>query len=92
MRVLITGASGLVGRALTRALEARGDAVVAAVRGTVSPADAARRLQWDPQRGFAPGALQGFDAVVHLAGETVAGRWSAEKKRRIRDSRVEGTR
>ncbi len=89
MRVLITGASGLVGRALGAKLRARGDDVVPAVRR----ADA-EGVRWDVERGFEPpDALSGFDAVVHLAGENVGGgRWTAARKRRILDSRVHGTR
>jgi uncharacterized protein (TIGR01777 family) len=74
-RVGITGAGGLIGTALRRALEDGGDQVVALPRR--------------PE----PAQLEGLDAVVHLAGEPVADKgWSDEQKRRIRDSRVEGTR
>jgi hypothetical protein len=96
MHVVVTGATGLVGRAACAALLARGDAVTAVSRA----ADAAARLpagtrvvQGDPS---APGAWQdalaAADACLHLAGEPVAeGRWTAEKKRRIRESRVRST-
>ncbi len=49
-------------------------------------------MHWDPDQPLAPDAVSGFDAVVHLAGETIAGRWTETKKRRIRQSRVSGTR
>ncbi len=101
MRVLVSGSSGLIGSALVRALESAGDAVVRLVRH----APAGNEIRWDlvkppplatsakggAPEGGAPGALEGFDAVVHLAGENIAGRWTAAKKARIRDSRVQGT-
>lgn len=89
--VAITGATGLVGAALARHLEDQGRLVRRVVRGQATrPSD----LVWDParERIDAP-ALEGVDVVVHLAGESVAeGRWTEEKKRRIRESRVKGTR
>jgi len=96
MRVLVTGATGLVGRALVRALAARGDEVLALSRRPAPeglPAGA-RAVQGDPAR---PGpwqeALATCDACVSLAGEPVAeGRWTEARKRAIRDSRVEATR
>ena len=90
-RVLISGSTGLIGRSLVRRLEADGHEVVRLVRpetrGGVSG------VTWDPARGvLEPSELEGFDAVVHLAGENIADRrWSDEQKRRIRDSRVVGT-
>jgi uncharacterized protein (TIGR01777 family) len=91
MRIAITGASGLVGRATTAALEAAGHAVVRLVR---SGAGRARTAQWDPETGAVDlTALGPIDAVVHLAGENVAGgRWSTARKRRIADSRGPATR
>ncbi len=90
MQVLISGASGLVGRALTRSLAAGGHRVRRLVRRQPVAADAAF---WDPAAGeIDPGALDDVDAVVHLAGENVAGgRWTATRKRRILESRVAGT-
>lgn len=89
MNVLISGATGLVGSALTRELEAAGHSVVSLTRGPAGP----KRIHWDPQSGqLNPAELESVDAVVHLAGESIAsGRWTAEKKARIRDSRVRGT-
>ncbi len=78
--VAITGASGLIGRALGEALAARGHTVKALRR----PSD------WSID-GVKEGVLVGVDTVVHLAGEPVFGRWSEAKKQRIRDSRVLGT-
>lgn len=85
----MSGASGLIGSALAPALEADGYEVTRLVRGTArSKAD----LQWDPMREVSPALVSGFDAVVHLSGESVAGRWTEEKKRKIRESRVVSTR
>ncbi len=95
MRVIVTGSTGLVGRALVRSLLADGHEVTRLVRGDAqgfrAPGTAA--VHWDPERGEidAP-ALEGHDAAVHLAGENVGeGRWDDEKKRRILESRVKGT-
>src|SRR5580765_1121489 len=91
MKVLITGASGLLGTALQRSFAAKGYEMLLASRK--EPVDT-QHIQWDPENGFAePERLEGLDAVVHLAGETVSGlRWTDEKKKAIRDSRVLGTR
>jgi uncharacterized protein (TIGR01777 family) len=89
MRVLVSGASGLVGGALVARLEARGDVVVPLVRR-----GAVNGVYWDAKSGrFDAAAAEGFDAAVHLAGESIAaGRWSQERRAAIRDSRVAGTR
>jgi hypothetical protein len=85
--VAVTGASGLIGTALTAALEKRGDRVVPI--GRRPPAGG---VAWDPgARQIDETTLDGIDAVVHLAGQRIDGRWTATKKRRILDSRVEGT-
>lgn len=91
MRVLISGASGLVGRALTRALLARGDKVRLLVRRDQRSAD---ERSWHPDGSpLDPSILEGVDALVHLAGENVgAARWNDEHKRRVLESRVLGTR
>ena len=89
MRVAITGASGLIGRALTGGLVERGDTPVPARRRRDDDA----KLVWSTTRGFdPPDALSGYDAVVHLAGESVGVRWTEERKARIMSSRVDGTR
>lgn len=89
MNILISGASGLVGRELTRALAGQGHHVTALSR------DSRVLPFWDIQRqvvGLLP-QQQAFDAVIHLAGESVSsGCWTAERKERIRRSRVDGTR
>jgi uncharacterized protein len=89
MQVAITGASGFVGRAVVASLRADGHRVLSLVRRP-APGDTAT---WDPATGAIDrDALEGLDAVVHLAGEDISrGRWTAEKKRRIRQSRVAGT-
>ncbi len=89
MNVLISGATGLIGSALVPELEANGHTVTRLSRSR-SGADTVR---WDPSAGTIDGDLEGTEAVVHLAGESIAqGRWSPDKKRRILDSRVQGTR
>src|SRR5436190_21929657 len=88
--ILVTGASGFIGSALVPALTTGGHAVRRLVRGAASgPGE----YRWDPVAGdVEPAALEGVDAVVHLAGESVAGRWTDGKKQRILRSRVAGTR
>jgi uncharacterized protein len=91
MRVAISGASGLVGSALTPVLTSAGHEVRPMVRPDGRPAPGS--IAWDPQAGSLDlAALEGVGAVVHLAGESIASRWTAERKRRIRESRVKGTR
>ena len=89
-RVLITGSSGLIGTALGAFLESGGYEVLRLVRrATKSPAE----IAWNPAAGqIDADALEGFDAVIHLAGENIgAGRWTATRRQRIRDSRVAST-
>ena len=89
MRLLVSGATGLLGRHVVERRRMMGDEVVPLVRGRAAGAGT---ILWDPTRDeLAPEAVSSFDAVVHLAGEPVVGRWTAEKKRRIYDSRVRGT-
>ncbi|RKT04356.1 hypothetical protein BX286_2305 [Streptomyces sp. 3211.6] len=90
MRIAITGASGLIGRALLRSLHADGHETVRFVRRTPAAPDEAR---WDPRAGYVdPVGLRGCDSVVHLAGAGVGDhRWTDAYKREIRDSRVLGT-
>jgi uncharacterized protein len=89
VRLLVTGASGLIGSALAR----RAGEAHEIVRLTRSQPSGPGEFRWDPAAGdIDPVAFEGVEAIVHLAGETVAGRWTEDKKRRIRDSRVLGTR
>ncbi len=101
MRVTVTGATGLIGPPLVAALRERGASVTvltrdpARAREKLAPASGPplEAVAWDLMSEPAPAqALAGRDAVVHLAGENVAQRWSAEAKRAIRESRVLGTR
>jgi uncharacterized protein (TIGR01777 family) len=89
MRITVSGASGLIGAKLVERLRGRGDEVTTLSRSPSAPGAVA----WQPEREPAPAdALSGRDAVVHLAGENVAQRWSDAAKRRIRASRELGTR
>lgn len=90
MKILISGASGLIGSALCEQFKKQGHEVLRLVR---RPARQPLEIQWNPQSGeLATSAVEAMDVVIHLAGESVAGgRWTAEKKRRIRESRVLGT-
>lgn len=91
MKILITGASGLVGKALQKSFADKGYEMLLASR---SEPKADNEIQWTVEEGFAQAErLEGIDAVVHLAGESVSSlRWTDEKKKAIRDSRVFGTR
>ena len=89
MHVAVTGASGLLGSALVPFLTTGGHRVTPVTR-RAKPSDA---IRWDPSSGaIEVSAFEGLDAVVHLAGENVGVRWTGERKRRIRESRADGTR
>lgn len=89
MKVLIAGASGLVGSALIPALEAEGAEVTRLVRTSAG----AGEIEWHPNNDqLDPARLEGFDAIINLSGENIAaGRWTDDQKRKIRDSRINGT-
>ncbi|MDQ3373971.1 MAG: TIGR01777 family oxidoreductase [Acidobacteriota bacterium] len=93
MKILISGASGLVGTHLIPTLLAKGHEIYKLVRKTPKSSD---EIQWEAEKGFSEteqAKLENFDAVMHLAGDNVASEnWSDEKKRKIKDSRVVGTR
>jgi uncharacterized protein (TIGR01777 family) len=91
MKILVSGATGLVGTALSRSLKEKGHEVIRLVRSAAK--DEATEVNWNPEQGTINASeLEGFDAVVHLAGESIAeGRWTDEKKKRIRQSRTKGT-
>jgi uncharacterized protein len=99
MKILISGASGLVGTALTRALASDGKVVGRFVRG-VHPggeAPSAHDIRWDPAASTIDGdalkAMEGADAVVHLSGASIAdGRWTPARKALLRSSRIDSTR
>src|SRR5579863_1782166 len=87
-RILVSGSSGLIGSALVAALRANGHDVERLVRGEVAAPD---QISWNPAEPLARESLSGFDAVIHLAGESIAARWTEAKKRRIIESRVPAT-
>lgn len=90
MRLAVSGCTGLVGSALCDALSKQGRDVRPIVRGVTDNPDA---IYWDTDRNtFDAEALSNCDAVVHLAGENIMGRWTDAKKQRVRDSRVNSTR
>jgi uncharacterized protein (TIGR01777 family) len=90
LRVAITGATGFLGGALTRHLRSAGHVVLPITRSQLDAGAGA--IRWDPARGeLDPAALEGVDAVVHLAGENIAQRWTDAVKREIRESRVRST-
>jgi uncharacterized protein len=91
MKVLLTGSSGLIGAALVSSLRAEGNTIARLVRSqtNLQPDD----HYWNPDNGQLDSKeLEGMDAVVHLAGETISERWTDRKKARIRNSRVQSTR
>ncbi|MBI4442191.1 MAG: TIGR01777 family protein [Acidobacteria bacterium] len=91
MKIVITGSSGLIGTALIASLNETGHRVTRLVRS--QPRAQAGEAHWDPAAGELDAtALEGQDAIVNLAGETIAERWTAANKARIRDSRIQGTR
>ncbi len=87
-RVLVSGVSGPIGAALLPSLEAQGVEIVRLVRGATK---ATGQISWDPPVTLPPAAVAGFDAVIHLAGESIVGRWTDTKKKAIRESRIRGT-
>jgi uncharacterized protein len=91
MNILVTGASGFIGSALVSFLTTAGHDVTRLVRSQPRPEEKA--VRWDPMAGTIEAtALEGVETVVHLAGESLTERWTSQKKIRIRESRVKGTR
>lgn len=91
MRVLVSGASGLIGSSLVPLLQRAGHEVIRLVRPPAPGGPGA--VPWDPAAGWIEvSKLEGIDGVVHLSGETILGRWTAEKKKRVQESRVSSTR
>ncbi len=91
MKVLLTGSHGFLGSALARRMDAQGHEVIRLTRPGSSRGP--RDLEWNPDAGqLDPAGLEGLEAVVHLAGESLgAGRWTAARRRRILESRTRGT-
>jgi uncharacterized protein len=87
-KVLVSGSSGLIGSALCSLLATKGHPVIRLVRKSSSSEG---EIAWDPNKPLSTESLSGFEAVVHLAGESIVGRWTEEKKAAIRHSRVAGT-
>ena len=87
-RILVSGISGPIGAALLPSLKTRGYEVTRLVRGAATGDD---QISWNPAEPIAADMVSGFDAVIHLAGESIVGRWTKTKKAKIRDSRVVGT-
>lgn len=87
-KVLVSGVSGAIGAALLPSLRESGWSVTRLVRGQATNG---HQIAWDPVKPLPPASVSGFDAVIHLAGETIFGRWTESKKAKIRDSRVSGT-
>src|ERR1700691_1254309 len=86
-RILVSGVSGPIGTALLPSLRTSGCSVVRLTRGPTNE----DQISWDPSVPITPETVSGFDAVIHLAGESIFGRWTEAKKSKIRDSRVVGT-
>lgn len=87
-KVLVTGASGPIGAALLPSLRSAKAEVTRLVTGKPSGEG---EVHWDPEQPLSPEVVSGFDAVIHLAGESIVGRWTEMKKGKIRNSRVRGT-
>jgi uncharacterized protein (TIGR01777 family) len=91
MKILVSGSSGFIGQNLVARLKAEKHDVIRLVRPNA--AVSADAIMWDPAfEEIDPSAFEGFDAVIHLGGENVVGRWTDTKKHRIRESRVRSTR
>src|SRR5688572_28814908 len=87
MKILITGATGFLGKSLVERLINGGHEVTRIVRSTRNPG-----ILWDPDnRKIDASRLEGYDAVVHLAGESIQGRWTKSKKEEILSSRTDNT-
>ncbi len=87
-KILVSGTSGPIGAALLPALEKEEFSVTRLVRGSHARTG---DIPWEASKPLPPESVSGFEAVVHLAGESIVGRWTAAKKRKILDSRIEGT-
>lgn len=93
MKILVSGSNGLIGSQLTNLLADKKHSVVRLVRGLTDTRSSGQVVWWDPlEAKLCPSNFDGIDAVVHLAGASVVGRWTKARKHLIRSSRVDGTR
>lgn len=91
-RILVSGSSGLVGSALINSLRGAGARIARLARlSTAQGANEEERISWNPSEPISPDAVSGFDAVIHLAGESIVGRWSESRKAILRSSRIPAT-
>jgi uncharacterized protein len=91
-RILVSGSSGLIGSALIVSLKGTGARISRLARASTVPGTSdEERVPWNPAQPISPDAVSGFDAVIHLAGESIVGRWTAGKKARLRESRIPTT-
>jgi uncharacterized protein len=93
-KILVSGVSGPIGAALVPTLRSNGVRITRLARPEAgqNPSSIEEQIPWDPAQPLSPASVSGFDAVIHLAGESIVGRWTPAKKAKIRDSRVVGTR
>src|SRR3984893_1670155 len=87
-RILVSGSHGPIGATMLPSLKAQGATVTRLVRTSATGSD---QIVWDPSQSLSPDLVSGFHAIIHLAGESIVGRWTDAKKRRIIDSRSQGT-
>lgn len=90
-RILVSGASGMIGSAVVSSLKSRGARIARLARPGARPDPDNELIPWNPAQPMDPESVSGFDAVIHLAGESIFGRWSVEMKARIRNSRIPAT-
>ena len=92
-KILLSGGSGLIGTALVPRLRSTGVAITRLVRpgAKVNNSTGEQHIEWDPMQPISPERVSGYEAVIHLAGESIVGRWTPAKKAKIRESRVMGT-
>jgi uncharacterized protein (TIGR01777 family) len=91
-RILVSGSSGLVGSALITSLRGAGARIARLARpSTVQGANDEERIPWDPAEPVSANTVSGFDAVIHLAGESIVGRWTESRKAILRNSRIPAT-
>lgn len=91
-RILLSGSSGLVGSALVPSLKSAGARVTRLTRPQSGPVSGdEEHIPWNPLQPISPDSVSGFDAIIHLAGESIVGRWTESKKARIRESRIPAT-